>query len=216
MKLSSSCAILACLAGSGHAFSLQSQHRATTTATQLDAATPTRTPTTDRRGMLVDVFTAATTVTAASFVALPVPPAFAAEYVPQFKDMKQIYVLGQGLDRLIAKLKDPDQIETVREGVKTFNRDPNFYSGYAKNFIMKTVKKGSDSDPRVGYIKQASTLISSLESVLGGGDALMNEKTTTDEAIKRIEKAQALVVKFLDESGVTDEEVTSFIASHKK
>lgn len=81
---------------------------------------------------------------------------------------------------------------------------------------MKSVKKGSDSDPRVGYIKQASTLISSLESVLGGGDALMNEKTTTDEAIKRIEKAQALVVKFLDESGVTDEEVTSFVSSHKK
>ena len=65
--------------------------------------------------MLVDVFTAASTVTAASFVALPVPPAFAAEYVPQLKDMKQILVLGQGLDRLIVKLKDPDQIETVRE-----------------------------------------------------------------------------------------------------
>ena len=58
---------------------------------------------------------AVVTVTAASFVALPASPAFAAEYVPQLKDMKQILVLGQGLDRLIAKLKDPDQIETVRE-----------------------------------------------------------------------------------------------------
>lgn len=80
---------------------------------------------------------------------------------------------------------------------------------------MKTVKKGSDSDTRVGYVKQASTLIGSLESVLGGGDALMNEKSTSEEAVKRIKKAQALVVKFLEECGVEDEQVTSFIASHK-
>jgi hypothetical protein len=63
-------------------------------------------------------------------------------------------VLGTSLDRLSAKVKDPDQLEAALSGVKQFNKDPNFYTGYAKNFIMKSVKKGSDSDPRVGYIRQ--------------------------------------------------------------
>ncbi len=150
------------------------------------------------------------------------------------------------LERLTAKLKDPDQLEAALSGVKQFNKQPDFYNGYAKNFIMKTVKKGSDSDPRVGYIRQvsqgkilrkqmlgsleqqswyflptissffqASTLISSLESVLSGGDALMNEKSTSDEAVKRIRKAQGLIAKFIAESGVEDEKLATFVASHK-
>lgn len=61
------------------------------------------------------------------------------------------------MDRLIAKVKDPDQLEVALAGVKQFNKQPDFYTGYAKNFIMKTVKKGSDKDPRVGYIRQASS-----------------------------------------------------------
>jgi carbon monoxide dehydrogenase subunit G len=64
--------------------------------------------------------------------------------------------LGVSLDRLSAKVKDPDQLEAALSGVKQFNKQPNFYTGYAKNFIMKSVKKGSDSDPRVGYIRQVN------------------------------------------------------------
>lgn len=62
---------------------------------------------------------------------------------------------------------------------------------------------------------QASTLISSLESVLGGGDALMNEKTTSAEAVKRIQKAQGLIARFLAECGVEDEKLAAYVAAHK-
>lgn len=113
MKLSS-CVFLIGLVGSSNAFSVSStangaqQRRAA--AAQLNAARGS----TDRRSMLNEVFTAASTLSAAALVSFP-GPAFAADYVPQFKDMKQIYTLAEGLDRLLEKLKDPDQIETVRE-----------------------------------------------------------------------------------------------------
>ena len=119
------------------------------------------------------------------------------------------------MDKLIAKLEDPTQIETALAGVKQFNKDPNFYNAYTKNFIMKTVKKNSDGDPRVGYIKQASTLIGSLENVLEGGDALMNEKSTSAEAVSRVKKAQVLISKFIDECGVQDPKLAAFVSSHK-
>ena len=119
------------------------------------------------------------------------------------------------MDKLIVKLQDPTQIETALAGVKQFNKDPNFYNGYTKNFIMKSVKKGSDRDPRVGYIKQASTLIGSLENVLEGGDALMNEKSTSAEAVSRVKKAQVLISKFIDECGVQDPKLAAFVSSHK-
>ena len=124
-------------------------------------------------------------------------------------------VLGASLDRLMAKVKDPDQLEAALDGVKTFNKQPNFYTGYAKNFLMKSMKTGSDADPRLGYIRQASTLISSLQDLLSGGDALMNEKTTTEEAVKRIQKAQGLISKFIAESGVNDEKLTEYLSTHK-
>lgn len=50
---------------------------------------------------------------------------------------------------------------------------------------------------------------------MSGGDALMNEKSTTEEALKRIEKAQSLIAKFIAESGVADENLAKFVASHK-
>lgn len=58
-------------------------------------------------------------------------------------------------------------------------------------------------------------MIGSLESVLSGGDALMNEKSTTEEAVKRIQKAQSLIGKFLVESGVQDDKLSAFAAAHK-
>jgi hypothetical protein len=124
-------------------------------------------------------------------------------------------VLGASLDKLVAKLEDPSQLESALSGVKAFNKEPTFYNGYAKNFILKTVKKNADNDPRVGYIKQASTLIGSIEGVLQGGDALMNEKTTTKEAIARVKKAQALIAKFIDECGIQDEKLAAYVSSHK-
>ena len=124
-------------------------------------------------------------------------------------------VLGTSLDKLVTKLEDPTQIESALAGVKSFNKDPNFYSGYAKNFVLKTVKNNADADPRVGYIKQASTLIGSIENVLSGGDALMNEKSTTKEAIARVRKAQVLIGKFIDECGVQDEKLAAYVKAHK-
>ena len=80
--------------------------------------------------------------------------ALAADYVPKFDDMKQIYFLGASLDKLVDKLSNPDTVEVGLDGIRQFNRDPKFYPGYAKNFIQKSVKTGSDSDPRLGYVKQ--------------------------------------------------------------
>ena len=91
---------------------------------------------------------------AVSGVVIGAPQAAFAEYVPRLDDMKQIYFLGASLDKLVAKLSNPDTIEAGLEGVRLFNKDPNFYPGYAKNFVLKSIKKGGDSDPRVGYIKQ--------------------------------------------------------------
>jgi hypothetical protein len=62
---------------------------------------------------------------------------------------------------------------------------------------------------------KASTLIGSLENLLEGGDALMNEKTVTAEAIKRVQKAQGLIVKFIEESGVKDDKLAAYVSSHK-
>lgn len=155
-------------------------------------------------------------VASAAFAAsaLLVPQAAFAEYVPKVDDMKQIYFLGTSLDKLVEKLES-NQIEAALTGVKAFNKEPTFYSGYARNFILKTVKKNADADPRVGYIKQASTLIGSLEGVLTGGDALMNESNTTKEAVARVKKAQALIAKFIDECGVQDEKLAAYVNAHK-
>ena len=115
---------------------------------------------------------------------------------------------------MVEKLES-GQIEAALSGVKLFNKDPNFYNGYARNFILKTVKNNADADPRVGYIKQASTLIGSLEGVLTGGDALMNEKSTSAEAVARVKKAQMLVGKFIAECGIEDPKLAAYVSAHK-
>ncbi len=216
----------------------------------------------DRRSLLSNA-----AAVAAVAVAAPLP-AFAGDYVPKYDDLKQIYFLGASLDKLADKLGNPDTIEAALDGVRLFNKDPTFYSGYAKNFIQKTVKKGADSDPRVGYIKQVSmvvlcvyacvytcwcwllvmvyqgwscsfqyltpiallllhlhllvvlfmeqacTLVASVETVAAGGAALADKKAIA-ESISRVRKAQALIAKFLAESGVKDEKVDAYIAKHK-
>lgn len=123
-----------------------------------------------------------------------------------------IIVLGASLDKLVEKLES-GQIEGALSGVKAFNKEPDFYNGYAKNFILKSIKKGADSDPRVGYIKQASKLIGSIEAVLDG--AMMDEAAATKEAVARVKKAQALIAQFIAESGVEDEKLTAYVNAHK-
>jgi hypothetical protein len=129
------------------------------------ATTPTRTslsPTVlaatpmDRRAMVQHV-AASVGMAAAVSVGSPLP-AFAGDYVPKVDDVKQIYFLGASLDRLKDKLGSPDTIEAALDGVRLFNKDPTFYPGYARNFILKTVKTGADADPRLGYIKQVSDI----------------------------------------------------------
>ena len=68
-------------------------------------------------------------------------------------------VLGASLDKLITKLENPDTVGLALDGAKQFNKDPNFYSTYARNFVKKSVRNNSDADPRVGYIKQVSFFI---------------------------------------------------------
>lgn len=116
---------------------------------------------------------------------------------------------------MAAKLEDPNQTESALAGVKAFNKEPTFYSGYAKNYIMKTVKKGADNDPRVGYIKQASKLIGSVEDILDGSDVLSGDKKATKEAVSRVKKAQSLIAMFIEECGVQDEKLAAFVKAHK-
>jgi len=136
--------IVASTMGSSQGFTVAPSTSTTTTAL---AAT-----TVDRRGMMIQ-----TAIGAAAVVTTMSPlPAFAGDYVPKVDDIKQIYFLGASLDRLKDKLGNPDTLEAALDAIRLFNKDPTFYPGYAKNFILKTVKKGADADPRVGYIKQVS------------------------------------------------------------
>lgn len=125
-------------------------------AFSVNPSTPTTTPTAlpaamDRRALLQGA------VGSAAVAVMTTPlAAMAGDYVPKVDDVKQIYFLGVSLDRLKDKLGNPDTLEAALDGVRLFNKDPNFYPGYAKNFVGKTVKKSADADPRVGYIKQVS------------------------------------------------------------
>lgn len=135
-----SIAFIATILGVSQAFSV------VPSTTTITASSSTALAAMDRRAVLKGV-------AAAAAVAAPLP-AFAGEYVPKVDDLKQIYFLGVSLDKLKDKLSNPDTVEAALDGVRLFNKDPNFYPGYAKNFILKTVKKSADADPRVGYIKQ--------------------------------------------------------------
>ena len=57
-------------------------------------------------------------------------------------------------------------------------------------------------------------MVGSIETVAAGGAALMDKAAIT-ESISRVKKAQALIGKFLAESGVKDEKVDAYIAAHK-
>ena len=103
------------------------------------------------------------------------------------------------------------------EGLRQWNKDPGFYSGYAKNYLSKVVKKGSADDPRLGYIKEASDKISSCQELLEGRVEGFAGKAAGDEAIKRIKASQKLIGKFLVESGVEGEgadKIAAYVKSH--
>jgi len=85
--------------------------------------------------------------------------------------------------------------------------------GYAKNYISKIVKRSAADDARIGYIKEASALVGSCEGLLRGKEELTGSNAAK-EASDRTKKAQALIAKFLAESGVEDERVEAFVAAH--
>uniref|UniRef100_A0A7S1ZYX6 Uncharacterized protein n=1 Tax=Trieres chinensis TaxID=1514140 RepID=A0A7S1ZYX6_TRICV len=140
-------------------------------------------------------------------------PLAANAYSPEYKDIRQIYGLGVSLDKLLEKVSDPDKFDAALDGLVAFNRDPDFFVGYARNFIGKVVKNNAIADPRNGYIRQASNLIGSCQGLLEGREGLTG-KAASDEAVKRVKEAQNLVAKFLAESGVEDEKVQAFVAAH--
>ena len=103
------------------------------------------------------------------------------------------------------------------EGLRQWNKDPNFYTGYAKNYISKSVKKGAVDDPRVAYIKDASALISSCQELLEERVEGFTGKAAGVEGIKRVKEAQKLVGKFFAESGVEGEgadKIAAYVAAH--
>lgn len=103
------------------------------------------------------------------------------------------------------------------EGLRQWNKDPNFYTGYAKNYISKSVKKGAVDDPRVAYIKDASDLISGCQELLEERVEGFTGKAAGEEGIKRVKEAQKLVGKFLAESGVEGEDadkIAAYVKAH--
>jgi hypothetical protein len=127
--------------------------------------------------------------------------------------MKQVYGLGMTLDNLKAKVADPDQSEAALVGLRAWNKDPDFYTGYARNFISKSVKNNAEGDVRVGYIRQASSVIGSIQELLEGRQGLFGADATK-EATARVAKAQSLIGKFLAECEVEDEKFVAYIKTH--
>ena len=145
--------LAAAAANSAVAFSVGPQTTSTaTSSTQLFASV-------DRRAALSTAGKASLGAILTAVVAAPPAPAnaFKEDYVPKADDVKQIYFLGASLDRLVDKLSKEDTIFAASEGLRMFNKDINFYPGYARNFLLKSMKTGVDSDPRYGYIKEVST-----------------------------------------------------------
>jgi len=117
------------------------------------------------------------------------------------------------LDNLKAKVADPDQSEAALVGLRSFNKDNGFYTGYARNYISKTVKNNAEGDARVGYIRQASSVLSSIQELLEGRQGLFGADASK-EAVARVAKAQALIGKFLGECGVEDAKFAAYISAH--
>ena len=137
-------------------------------------------------------------------------------YKPKFDDLNQIYGLGKGLEKLEVKVSsgDDEQLGKALDGLRAFNKDPNFYPGFAKNYISKVVRRGAADDERIGYVKEAATLVSSCEGLLRGEEAGPSGVEAAKEATTRVKKAESLVAKFLAESGVEDERVAAYVAAH--
>jgi len=181
----------------------------------------------DRRSFTSSAGLAFFAATAAASTSIPLPAraiGYFSDYTPKFDDLKQIYVLGVTLDRLVEKIKDPEKYDGGREmydkaleGLRQWNKDPNFYVGYAQNYLAKVVKRGSADDPRLGYIKEASANISSCQELLEGRVEGLSGKAAGDEAIKRVKASQKLIGKFLAESGVEGEgadKIAAYVSSH--
>ena len=110
-------------------------------------------------------------IVATGFVTTLTPSIANAEYTPDFKDMKQIYYLGMSLENLKKKVSDEDTFESALDGIRSFNRDKNFYPGYARNFISKTVKNNADGDDRVGYVRKVCFRAHTyILNIFGGGE----------------------------------------------
>jgi len=127
--------------------------------------------------------------------------------------MKQILALGLSLNKLKEQVANPDTAEDALVGLRVFNRDANFYTNYAKNFVSKTVKNNAEGDARVVYIKKASAIIGSIQELLEGRQGLQGADAAKEAAV-RVEKAQALIAKFVAECGIEDERFGPFIAAH--
>lgn len=137
-------------------------------------------------------------------------------YKPKFDDLNQIYGLGKGLEKLEAKVSsgDDEQLSKALDGLRAFNKDPNFYPGFSKNFISKIVMRGAADDARIGYVREAATLVGSCEGLLRGEEDGLSGAGAAKEATARVRKAESLIGKFLAESGVEDERVAAYVAAH--
>mmetsp|Transcript_44294 Transcript_44294/g.134925 ORF Transcript_44294/g.134925 Transcript_44294/m.134925 type:complete len:165 (-) Transcript_44294:597-1091(-) len=147
-------AVAAALVGSAAAFSPSSVAGRPTSASASASLGMSSGSAVDRRSF---ASSASLAFVGAALAGNPAPASavgYFAEYTPKFDDLKQIYVLGVTLDRLAAKCGDESQWDAARSGLIEFNKDKNFYTGYAKNYISKSVKKNAEGDPRVGYIKE--------------------------------------------------------------
>ena len=172
-----------------------------------------------RRNFLSNIISssAKTVTVAAGLTFVPITflasPAIAAdEYVPKVEDVKLIAALGVSLDKLAERVGDANQWGEAGLNLAVFAKDPRFYENYARNYVSKSVKNDAESDPRVGKIKLAIKTIISVKDLIDVGTGTDAE---CKEAVARVRKAQVLIGDFLAGSGVSDERVTKYIASHR-
>lgn len=169
----------------------------------------------DRRSVLSTLATSTGAILTATIASSAIPtPAYALGQ-PTYENMKLIYDLGVSLDKLKVKVIDPDTSEAALVGIRSFNKDPNFYTGYARNFISKSVKNNADGDVRVGYIRQASSIIGSIQELLEGRQGLFGADAAKEAGV-RVDKAQALIGKFLAECGIDSEKekFEAYVSKH--
>ena len=111
----------------------------------------------DNRRAFLNKFSSAAAAFAVGQTLLSAPESalaigYGQEYTPKFDDIKVIANLAASLDKLMDAIAN-NQGKAL-EGLGSYYKSPDFYVGFARNFISKTKHNDADGDPRMALIRQ--------------------------------------------------------------